>query len=150
MATQDLTQGSGAPAGHLPVRIYSMERVLDFSSAPGAIPGNEAISEVLQLFNVPAKTRVIHVMVETLTAEGGAGTVDIGDGTDPNGFISAHDANAIGNSANSLALTEAAPNTVTGYSNGKYYSAADTIDMVLGAALDAAKLRVVVTMLYAG
>jgi hypothetical protein len=40
-----------------------------------------------------------------------------------------------------LVLAEAAPNTVLGYSNGKYYAAADTIDIKTINAADAAVMR---------
>jgi hypothetical protein len=51
-------------------------------------------------------------------------------------------ANAVASYATSLVLTEAAPNTVTGYSNGKYYSAADTIDVVFVNEPDTLVMRV--------
>ncbi len=84
-------------------------------------------------------------MVATAAAsEGGALTVDLGDGTTPAGFVS----NANGNSAGAegvsapVVLTEGTPNTVTGYSGGKYYAAGDTVDLVCDNAADAVKIKV--------
>jgi hypothetical protein len=56
--------------------------------------------------------------------------VDVGDGSAASGYLSNINANAVGSHCSALALTEGAPNTITGYSGGKYYSAADTIDVV--------------------
>ena len=88
-----------------------------------------AANDVLEVIPLPAGSWVQRVGVTVTTAEGEAGTLDIGDGSDVDGYIDGMDFNATGTSTNSLVLTEAAPNTVLGYSNGKHYTSADTIDV---------------------
>jgi large exoprotein involved in heme utilization and adhesion len=75
-----------------------------------------------------------------ITAEGGTAAGTLGDGADVDGYIAAVNLNsAAGTKAiNALALTEGTPNTVAGYSGGKFYTAADTIDFIPGNDLDAA------------
>jgi hypothetical protein len=138
MTTFNLTKGNSAALSGKDSGFAARPMVeLDFAKTPyGA-------ADVLQVFNVPAGTLVRHVAYEVVTAEGATLTFDIGDGDAAAGYIS----NANGNSAgargvNTLALTEATPNTVTGYSGGKFYSAADTIDITLDHAVDAGKIRV--------
>ena len=84
---------------------------------------------------------VLAVGLDVTTVEGGTLTIDVGDGTDPDGFLDGVNGNAAASYSTSLVLAEAAPNTVTGYSNGKYYSAADTIDVKTVNAADTAVMR---------
>lgn len=139
MATTDLTQASAFPA-HQGRLIHKVTNVLDFSA------NNAAVDDVFQMVDVPAKTHVLGVLIDVETAEGGAGAIDVGDGSDADGFHDGLDVNSTGDTMSALALTEAAPNTVTGYSNGKYYAAADTIDITAKAILDAAKVFITVLM----
>lgn len=88
-----------------------------------------AANDVLQVIPLPAGSFVLEVGVDVTTAEGEAGTLDVGDGSDADGYHDGIDFNAVAHYTTALALTEAAPNTVTGYSNGKFYSSADTIDV---------------------
>jgi hypothetical protein len=143
MATVDLTVGgtSGYPAvkkGGL----YRITKTVDFN-ANNEGGANRSAADVLQLIDVPANTNVLAVGYVVETAEGGTLTFDLGDGDDVDGYVDGADGNAAGGGVSSLALTEGAPNTITGYSNGKYYSAADTIDMVVNNDADAAKITVV-------
>ena len=137
MATINLTAGETRNNHAGAVKSFVVEQTLDFEANP--VSG----SDVVQALNVQAGWFVSKLVVQRLTAEGGVAVGDFGDGADPDGFIVDLDLNATGYGASSLALTEATPNTVTGYSNGKLYTAADTIDLVPSAALDAAKVRVV-------
>lgn len=134
MATYDLTAGVGLP--YQRAVTYMLEREVNCATQ------NLANGDVAQVIDIPAGSLVRSVMVEVSTAEGGAATIDVGDGSDANGFLAAVDVNATGDTAMALALTEGAPNTVTGYSAGKYYAAADTIDVTAGAALDTAVFTV--------
>jgi hypothetical protein len=84
---------------------------------------------------------VLEVGLDVTTAEGGTLTVDVGDGGDVDGFLDGVNANTAASYTTSLVLAEAAPNTVLGYSNGKYYSAADTIDIKTINAADTAVMR---------
>ena len=97
--------------------------------------------DILTALHIPAKTMVLEVGLDVTTAEGGTLTIDVGDGTDPDGYLDGVAGNAVGSFSTSLVLTEAAPNTVLGLSNGKYYAAADTIDIKTVNAADAAVMR---------
>ena len=118
------------------VSSFMMKRTLDFS-----VTGYTA-ADVIQLFHIPAKVFVAKVMWDVTTAEGGTFTFDIGDGGDVDGYIDGADGNAVGNGSSLIVLTEATPNTITGYSNGKYYSAADTLDLLVNNTVDAGVMTV--------
>ena len=103
---------------------------LDFSVT------NVAASDVVQAINIPAGAFVLATWAYINTAEGGIATADIGDGADPNGFDDAVNFNAAaGTVTRTLQGTDA-------YAAGKYYSAADTIDIVPDNALDLAVITV--------
>ncbi len=139
MATVDLTVGgtTGAPA-HLSGRIFTHFIELDFATT------NRASGDILQLFDIPAGSWVPLVGYQVVTAEGGVFTFDIGlTGVDADGFIDGADGNTVGRGVSGpVTLAEAAPNTVVGYSGGHFFSATDTIDLLLNNAADAAKVRV--------
>lgn len=137
MATIDMTASPGVPILGLD-KAYKLSKTIDFAKT------NVAQSDVLQLFDIPAKTIIKAVVVDVLTAEGGTATGDIGDGDGSAGFLSNVNLNSVASTCSGLALTEGTPNTITGYSNGKYYSAADTLDLTCDHALDAAKIKVTV------
>ena len=90
------------------------------------------------ILNVPAGTLIpphgIVIVVETLFA-GGTPSLDIGDGSDTDGWI------------DTTAITEASTGTYADVDaayavTGKYYSAADTIDAVVSASLTAGEAYV--------
>jgi hypothetical protein len=127
--------------------ILRIERTLDFAEIASyrASAGLTALasSDVYEIFNIAAKTHVLMVGYDVTTAEGATATMHIGDGSDADGFLASVNLNSVGSGVSSLALTEGAPNTITGYSNGKYYSAADTIDLTLNHnSIDVAVVRV--------
>lgn len=138
MATYDLTVGSGVPA-LAEWREFIAEATFDASVQ------NLAQNDVAQLIAVPAKTLITGVFWEIETVEGASRNFAIGDGSDTDGYITTTTANSLATGASGLSLTEGTPNTITGYSNGKYYSAADTIDVlaVTSGGLTACKLRVI-------
>jgi hypothetical protein len=84
---------------------------------------------------------VLAVGLDVTTAEGATLTIDVGDGSDTDGFLDGVNANTAAGYTNSLVLAEAAPNTVVGYSNGKYYAAADTLDVKIVNAAATAVMR---------
>lgn len=136
MATKNLTAKSlgNAHAGALAIMLIS--NTIDFS-----IDKADAL-DVIEAIDVGAGDIVLKVLVEVETVEGGTLTFDVGDGTDPNGYLDAVNGNSAGMTGTALALTEGAPNTVSAYSNGKLYTAADTIDLVMDNAADAAVVKV--------
>ena len=79
-----------------------------------------------------------------LVVEGAARNFGIGDGSGTSSYITTQSANALAEFRTALGLTEGTPNTITGYTNGKYYSAADTIDVlaVTSGGLTTCKLRI--------
>lgn len=87
-------------------------------------------NETVALIDIPAKSYVLKVFWEVQTVEGAARNFAIGDGDDPDGYIASTSGNSLASGASNLALTTGTPNTVTGYSNGKYYSAADQLDLL--------------------
>ena len=97
-----------------------------------------AAADILEVIKIPAKTLVTHVALEVTTAEGGTLTVDVGDGDNPDGYLDGVNANAT-----------AAYLTVAGtdaFEAGKFYTAADTIDIVLNNAADAAVMKLTAVM----
>lgn len=126
--------------------VTKIEVELDFAAiaAARAAAGATALTsgDVLEVIQLPAKSYVMAVGLDVTTAEGGTLTIDIGDGSAADGYLDGVDANTVASYASALALTEGAPNTVTGYSAGKYYAAADTIDIKTVNAADAAVMRV--------
>lgn len=128
-------------------KINRVEVVLDFAKIAAARTAAAATAlasaDVLEVIPIPAKSLVMRVGADVTTAEGATATMHIGDGSDADGFMASVNLNSAASTAMSLALTEAAPNTVTGYSNGKYYAAADTIDVTLNHnSIDTAVVRV--------
>ena len=95
-------------------------------------------ADILEVIKVPAQTLVTHVALEVTTAEGGTLTVDVGDGDNPDGYIDGVNANATA-AYISVAGTDA-------YEQGRFYTAADTIDIVLNNAADAAVMKLTAVM----
>jgi hypothetical protein len=116
-------------------KVTRMEVELDFAAITAArsTAGATALAsnDVLEAIPVPAKALVMAVGVDVVTAGTGSLTLDVGDGSDVDGFLDGIAADAVGSFCTALALAEGTPNTIVGYSNGKYYSAADTIDVKL-------------------
>jgi hypothetical protein len=103
-----------------------------------------AQNDVIPALSIPAGTLIQGVMWEVERVEGAARNFAVGDGDDTDGFVPSTSANSAVTGCTALALTEGGPNTVTGYSAGKYYGAADTIDIlaVTSGGLVNAKIRV--------
>lgn len=129
MPTFDLTASNENHKAFNGMVVEVREKVFDASKQ------NLAQNDVAELIDVAAGERVLSVDVNVLTADANAGNAEIGDGADTNGYLEAFNAAATGYTVGKAVLTEAAPPTFNGYTNGgKYYSAADTIDFkALGA-----------------
>jgi hypothetical protein len=128
-------KGSAALRADGLTKVTRMEVTLDFAkiAAARSAAGATALAsgDVLEVIPVPAKSLVMRVGYDVTTAEGATATFDLGDGSDADGYLNDVDLNTVASGVMALALTEGTPNTITGYSNGKYYSAADTIDITL-------------------
>ena len=147
MATFALA-GNAAYGSNNNAGLTVVEAIFDCSDIDGA--GTTVTSgDIIQAINVPANTWVAMVRCEVVTVEGGAGTIDVGlTGVNAAGFFNDLDVNALTDSVSGpVSLTEAAPNTVTGYSAGTYITAADTIDILANANLDVAQIRLIVVMI---
>lgn len=136
MSTIDLTDKE-LGAVHAGARsLVVLSNTIDFNE------NNAAALDVIQALKVGAGDVVLRTVVNVETVEGGTLTFDLGDGDDPNGYMDAVNGNALAITGSALTLTEGTPNTVAAYSGGKLYTAADTIDMVLDNAADAAVIKV--------
>lgn len=116
--------------------VFMLENTIDCAD------DNQGAGDTAQMLDIYAGWFVEKVFIEVETAEGGTLTIDVGDGSDTDGFLDGTDGNVAAQSISTLALTEAAPNTVTGYSNGKLYTADDTIDILFNDAADLAKITI--------
>lgn len=140
-----ITGQSGSNAASYPVSTV-ISGVFDASKR------NLAAADVATVLDIPAGTFVHKVLYKVLTADASQ-TVNIGDGSDVDGFIAAADVGTAGNAGmTTLALTEGTPNTVSGYSAGKFYSEADTIDIEVPAtkSLDTLKIKLVAVVTIVG
>ena len=117
---------------------FVIEKKYDCRTVALGGDGNVASGDTLQLLNVPKGVLVERVAIEMDTVEGGTLTVDVGDGDDADGFLDGSNLNAAATKITELLLVEADPNTIFGYTNGKLYLVADTIDMLFNNAADAA------------
>lgn len=125
---------AGFPA-HTAPRTHMLEVTMDFAAITAArlAAGATALAsaDILNALRIPAMTLVQSVGLEVLTAGTAGLTLDVGDGTAADGFHDGRDGAAAGSFVNTLVLSADATPVVVGYTNGKYYSAADTIDLVL-------------------
>lgn len=134
--------------------LKTVDRVIEANELTAA-----ATTETIQAISIPAYAvvkDVTYYLVEEF--DGGATselTVQIGDGTDPNGYITAQSVHADASSVASSLVDGAYLNdsTTDNVINGKQYTSADTIDVLFTATganvsvLDAGKIRVVVSYL---
>jgi hypothetical protein len=115
-------------------KVTRMEVELDFVAiaAARAAAGATALAsgDVLEAIPLPAKALVLHVGVDVVTAGTSGLTLDVGDGADADGYLDGVSGAAVGSFA-SVATVAGDPGALVGLSAGKYYSAADTIDVVL-------------------
>lgn len=144
MATYNLTQRgvvSGAPVypdtyphsqmvNDTPVKTVSAV----FNGADATVKKGSALatSDVFELLNIPAGAFVLTVTHVVTTAEGGTSTYHIGDGADVDGYVVSGNSNTTTNASSFNATTTPA------FGVGKYYAAADTIDLVLATGTAAA------------
>lgn len=132
-----------------PATFKTLEAIVDFSKI---LTAAVAQNEVVEAIPIAANTMVLGVRAEVLVVEGAARNFGIGDGSGTSSYITTQSANSLAEFHTALALTEATPNTVTGYTAGKYYAAADTIDVlaVTSGGLTTCKIRVSVDVIEYG
>lgn len=138
MATVDYTSGQAV----IPVqglgKVYMIEKVLDFSET------NAAASTVVQALNVKAKTHVMNVWCEVVTAEGGTSTATVGSDTGANnGDVDGFDADLNLNASAGTITCGVGGTDAYVTAGGNTYTTEDTIDLVLSAnAVDTAVIKV--------
>jgi len=118
---------------------FRLKNTIDTSDITGDYTGIGA--DTMQVLDIPAGTFVSTVILNITTAQTAATdtiTLDVGDGDDADGWLDGVDAETAAVSLSSTAtytLTEGAPNTLAISpafgETGKYYSAADTIDVLV-------------------
>lgn len=129
MASKDYTVGGDK---HLPYTPGGGGVIVSYTH--DFLKNPHSSTDVLGVIKVPAGCRVLYVAQDVKRPEGATLTFNVGDGVTAAGYLSAANGNAAADTitCSGLALTEGTPNTITGYSNGKFYPTADTIDVVLG------------------
>lgn len=102
---------------------------------------NLAAEDVATLIDIPAGTFVHKVFIHVITADASQ-TLNVGDGADPDGYVAAADVGT----ADTRAMGAGA------FAAGKFYTAADTIDLEVPAtmAFDTLKVRVVASVTVMG
>lgn len=127
----DSTKNSGSHSAGYPANVVFYG---EFDATKRVLAQND----VIEILDIPAGTLITGVQWEVVTVEGAARNFAIGDGGDTDGFITTTSANTATSGCSALAgivLGGAGdpandPLVVTGYSAGKYYSAADTLDLL--------------------
>ena len=108
-----------------------VQNEIDFSET------NCSASDVVQCLKIAANTYVRNVGVIVKTAEGASATATVGDGDGANSWDASTNLNATAGT-----VTLGLPGTDAYATAGKFYTAADTIDLTLGHNMDAAKVIV--------
>jgi hypothetical protein len=141
MANYDLTRG-----GTIGVSEQDARKHVLFANTVSFVTQNVLATDIAQLINIPATFWMTMFGVRLDVAEGATATGVFGDGTTAGGWLgTAFDLNGAVNTfkQSGLVLAEATPNTfVDVYHPGKYYAAADTIDLDPGHDLDACVITV--------
>lgn len=136
MADVTMTPAAGAsnyPDYDRPVAIYEKIRRIDMAEAYAKKGSNLAATDVIKAITVKAGEMVIGCSAKIITACSAAMTATIGDGDDPDGYVTSVSLNGTAGTVTSttgaLLQSGTSPYAIT---QGKVYSAEDTIDLVLG------------------
>ena len=136
MANVNMTPAAGAsnyPDLEKPVAFYEKIRRIDMADAYAKKGSNLAATDVIQAATVKAGEMVCSVSAKIITACSAAMTATIGDGDDPDGYVTSVSLNGTAGTVTStvgaLLQSGLTPFAIT---QGKVYSADDTIDLVLG------------------
>jgi len=118
--------GTQLPA-HRETPVYRLKATVSFADQA------TSVTDVVQLFNIPAGTFVVGVAVSVTTAEGGTSTIDVGDATDTDGYFDNLSVNSAVKSFSSPGL----PATTVfdePYCQGRYYADAGVISVICNTA----------------
>ena len=136
MADVNMTPAAGAsnyPDYDRPVAIYEHIRRIDMAEAYAQKGSNLAAADVIKAITLKAGEMVIGCSAKIITACSAAMTATIGDGDDPDGYVTSVSLNGTAGTVTSTtgALLQSGSSTYA-ITQGKVYSADDTIDLVLG------------------
>lgn len=141
MATLDKTIGTGVKPWMGMNKCYIMENIIDLAGV--------ATGDVVQALAIGAKTLVMGVYTEVVTASNKVSTATVGDGAAAAAWDASIDLAATAGTMTgpSAALSEGTPNTYADANapGGKLYSAADTVDLtctVTAGPIGSGKIRV--------
>ena len=110
----------------------AVSKELDLTSTAGVYP----------VIHIPAGTYVLGVQILVTSAiTAGSMDIDIGDGDDPDRFI---DGWAAATGALALGSVINCPGAAAGVTSGRYYAAADTIDIDINTVAGAGKVKLLV------
>lgn len=125
-----------------PTPFKTVSAVFDGAAAALVKGSALAINDVVELISIPAGAFVLAVTHVVTTVEGGTCTYSIGDGATTAGYVSAANGNTATNASSFNATT-----TPT-FGVGKYYAAADTVDVLLASGT-AAAVKIAISVTYA-
>lgn len=133
MTTFDATTGgNGAISEAFGKGLFRMYKTFDLAKlAVDLNSGTDfTTSDVIQAFDIPANTMVLSAHCKVHKAEGASCTIDVGDGSDTDGFL--NDVNL--NSTSTSVVTMHDYGYGTDHMLGRFYSAADTVDILCNSA----------------
>lgn len=130
MSTYSVMTGSGVNAYPSDLAgIYAVTATLDFSdinSGAGTVQ-----NDIVQLIQVPKNTLVLGLSFDVTTVSSNMADFDLGDGDVTDGYVDGASMATLNDGCSwQTTFNEATPNTTKeGMSLGKFYTAADTIDL---------------------
>ena len=133
MATYSVMTGSGVNAYPADLAgLYAVQATLDFTdinSGAGTVQ-----NDIVQLIQVPANTQVLGVSFSVTTASSNMADFDLGDGDDVDGYVDGASMATVNDGASvpgalTVASPSTFPNNTVAFAVGKFYTAADTIDL---------------------
>lgn len=130
MSTYSVMTGSGVNAYPSDFAgVYAVTATLDFSdinSGAGTVQ-----NDIVQLIQVPKNTLVLGLSFEVTTVSSNMADFDLGDGDVTDGYVDGASMATLNDGCSwQTTFNEATPNTTKeGMSLGKFYTAADTIDL---------------------
>ena len=116
--------------------VFIQSNVLDLSGLTTYPAGGVSTGDVVQMLDIQAGTFVMHVGIQVYTATHAGNTLEgtpvcvIGDGDDPNGWMTLFDISSK-DSGVSTSIEDGGAGVYQTLAGGKYYSSDDTIDLTL-------------------
>ena len=142
MATVNARKGSAGFTSACGGTIFTLYAAIDFSKLKDSTGAayTPTSTDVLQILDIPAGCRVMHVTAKVDTVMGSAGTLKVGDASDDDGYITSLDLNTTGYTKENGAYLIFTDADVTGNMpvvGGKIYSSAAVLQGTFGGTLAA-------------